>query len=199
MNNSFNFPLQYALQFIGQGFLLAALWSWLGIPDAQAWQLALSALTAILYFVTQTVLNAYTLGQLKQGRLNQAIWSLPLAAIILLAFTHWAACLVGVLLLLLILLPSAAQGAFKLLPKPQYLFRAAALLALGIAAPKVLLEWTPKLDGLYLQMASLAARALIGYSMTIFAWTSLLDLARQAVTQDSPAAEAPAEAQPQST
>jgi hypothetical protein len=194
MNNSFNFPLQYALQFIGQGFLLAALWLWLGIPDAQPWQLALSALSAILYFAAQAALNAYTL-----GRLRQAIWSLPLVPVILLAFTHWAACLVGVLLLLLILLPSAAQGAFKLLPKPQYLFRAAALLALGIAAPKVLLEWTPKPDGLYLQMASLAARALIGYSMTIFAWTSLLDLARQAITQETPAAEAPPEAQPQST
>lgn len=191
---NFNFPLQYAIQFIGQGLLLAALWLWLGIPDAQPWQLAVSALAAILYVAAQAALNAYTLGRLKQ-----AIWSLPLVPVILLAFTHWAACLIAVLLLLPIILPSAAQGAFKLLPKPQYLFRAAALLALGVAAPKVLLEWIPKPDGLTMQAASFAARALIAYATTIFAWTSLLDLARQAITQDSPTAEAPPEAQTIST
>jgi hypothetical protein len=190
---NFNFPLQYAIQFIGQGLLLAALWLWLGIPDAQTWQLALSAFAALLYCAAQAALNAYTLGRLKQ-----ALWSLPLVPAILLAFTHWAASLVGVLLLLLIFLPSAAQGAFKLLPKPQYLFRAAALLALGVAAPKVLLEWIPKPDGLTMQAASFAARALIAYAATIFAWTSLLDLARQAITQESPTptTDTPTETQP---
>lgn len=176
-----NFALQYSIQFIGQALLLTGLWFWLGIPDAQLWQLGLSAAGALLYFAAQALLNAYSL-----GRQRQWLWSLPLAPVILGAFTHWAASLFGVLVLLLVLLPSAASGQLKVLFQFPYLFRAAALLALAVAAPKVLLEWIPKPDGLTMQALSFGLRAFAGYATSIFAWTSILDLARQAVAQQAP-------------
>lgn len=188
-----NFALQYSIQFISQALLLAGLWFWLGIPDAQIWQLGLSAAAALLYFVAQAQLNAYSL-----GRQRQWLWSLPLAPVILGAFTHWAASLLAVVLLLLVLLPSAAVGQFKVLVHLPYLLRSAALLALAVAAPKVLLEWIPKPDGLTMQALSFGLRAFAGYAISVFAWTSILDLARQAVAQQAPMTglpEAPPDAQ----
>ena len=164
-----NFAQQFAVQFVGHGLILGVVWYWLNLGVGTRVQVGLNAALAIAILVGWSFLDAYGLG-------NWRNWLRVLPAVAMIPFLgfHFATMLLIPLLCLLVLLPSAAVGRWKLLAGPQYLLISIGLLIAMTVVPAALLNWIPKLADLNGQLGSFGGRALLAYIIGVGAWTALL-------------------------
>lgn len=159
----------FIVQFVSNGLLLGVAWYWLSLGVGSALQIGLNVALAMVMLVGWSVLTAYGLGKWRNW-----MWALPAVVLTPLLGYHFAAMLLIPLLWLLVLLPTAAVGRWKLLAGPQYLLVCIALLAAMTVIPAALLNWVPKFSGLNGQLGSFGGRALLAYAIAVGSWSALL-------------------------
>ncbi|WP_031499165.1 hypothetical protein [Bryobacter aggregatus] len=164
-----HFLKPFSVQFAGQGVLLAVAWYWLSLGVGTGLQVGLNLVLALVLLVGASVVDAYGLGNWRNWK-----WALPAVALVPFVGYHFATMLLIPLLWLLVLLPSAAAGKWKLLAGPSYLLVAIGFVILMTVVPAALLNWIPKVNGLTGQALSFGGRALLAYVVAIGAWAALL-------------------------
>jgi hypothetical protein len=190
----------WALQVVANAVLLALVWLWLSLPESKVWQLALSAVVAVVVTVGFLWLNGNTLAAFRipdgtppfNATLRQIpallAWALVggllvAAALRLVPASRWT-WLPGVaaVAVVLALLPAASQmsaeglrglfrtAAWSPLGLWQYYAAAIVCLAVGVLVPYKLIWWIPKIAGINGQAASAAVRFGIAYVLALTGW-----------------------------
>jgi hypothetical protein len=188
------------LQVVVNAALLGLVWFWLSLPEAKVWQLALSAVVALVAAAGFLWLHGATLAAFRipygpppfLATLRRvpalAMWAvvcvlLVTAALRLTPISRWtwlpdtiAICI------LLALLPAGSQvsgeglaglfrsAAWSPLGRWQYYAAVAFCLIVGTLAPYKLVWWIPKFEGLSAQAASAGIRLGIAYLLAITGW-----------------------------
>jgi hypothetical protein len=152
------------VQIVGQCCVAALAFYWLGLGVGSTLDLALNALVALLLVFALALLDAY-----GAGNWRHVLWALP--AVLLVALLWLAFCL-----------PTAARGQWTVYAKPRYLAMGLAILALSLLPAVALLGWTPKLEGLAIEMTSFLARTALAAIFVYGGWAVLLDFVRRETT-----------------
>lgn len=193
----------WALHLAANTVLLSLTWLWLSLPEASAWQLALSACLALVVVLGMLWFHGMTLAAFRlpygappfAGTLQRVpallLWTALLYGAMIAALryvpaakTVWlpraAAVAVAVLLL-----PLASQvagegfrgflraAAYRPLGAWQYYAAIVVLAAVGIWAPYRLIWWIPSVNGLTAQAGSMGVRFLAAYILAVTAWFTM--------------------------
>jgi hypothetical protein len=165
------------VQIVGQCCVAALAFYWLGLGVGSTLDLALNALVALLLVFALALLDAY-----GAGNWRHVLWALP--AVLVMGLLWWGvkAALLVALLWLAFCLPTAARGQWTVYAKPRYLAMGLAILALSLLPAVALLGWTPKLEGLAIEMTSFLARTALAAIFVYGGWAVLLDFVRRETT-----------------
>ena len=102
------------------------------------------------------------------------MWAVPAVASMPLMGMHVVAAIVIPLVCLIVLLPSAAAGRWKVLLGPGYLGVCLGILLAMTVLPAALLNWIPGVHGLTGQALSFGGRSLLAYVIFVGGWAALL-------------------------
>jgi hypothetical protein len=167
--------LLWLVHVVGNAAAALAAWWWLGLPESTVWNVALSALAAIVIAVLflwmhSAALVAYRGPEVPWMRaLRRVPLALPWFAAIAAAAIYLHYIWLAVAILLLMPLGAAAWSAYR---DWRYYAWAVALLAVGYA-PVLLLGWVPQVQGLNAELASLALRGGAAYLIAVTVWLLL--------------------------
>ncbi|HBY62228.1 MAG TPA: hypothetical protein DEH78_20600 [Solibacterales bacterium] len=190
-------------QAVGNALLAGLAWVWLGLGDAEIWQLAITAVLGLMVVCGSLWLHGGTMASFRLGATawGRAALALPwlLVWLAAAAAAAWGAIRYGrtagpwlAPLLVLLLLPVAGalatdgvrslarSEAWK--PFRNWRFLVIAPLvgaAAGFAAYR-LIWWVPGLNGLTMQALSAAVRLGLAYLILVTAWVVILALAGRA-------------------
>ncbi len=159
----------FAVQFLGQALLGAVAWYWLNLGVGSISLVAANALIAILLLLGWSALDAYGLGAPRNW-----IWAIPAVALTPLMGFHVVAAIVIPLLWILVLLPTAAAGKWKLNLSPAYIGVCVTILLVMTVLPAAVLNWIPSLNGLTGQAISFGSRSILAFTIFAGGWAALL-------------------------
>lgn len=159
----------FAVQFVGQALLGGLAWYWLGLGVGTGSLVGLNALLALVMLLGWSLLDAYGLGNWRNW-----MWAVPVVMSMPLMGMHVVAAIVIPLVCLIVLLPSAAAGSWKVLLAPGYVGLCLGILLTMTVLPAALLNWIPGVHGLTGQALSFGGRALLAFVIFVGGWTMLL-------------------------
>ncbi len=159
----------FAFQFLGQALLGSIAWYWLNLGVGSTALVAANALIAVLLLLGWSALVAYGLGVPRNW-----LWAIPALALTPFVGLHVIAAMVIPLLWIVVLLPTATAGKWKLNLAPAYIGVCVAILLAMTVLPAALLNWIPSVNGLPGQAISFGARSIFAYSIFVGGWAALL-------------------------
>jgi hypothetical protein len=158
-----------SLQVVGRAAVAGLAYYWLGLGVGTATQVALNVGVALVILIALAWLDAAGLGNGKNWP-----WALPAVAILgAVAYKSWAIFAI-IIAWLVVLLPTAAAGSFRLLTSLRYIGTGIAILTLSVVPAIALLLWTPLPQSMYFQLFSFAGRVVLAACFLFGGWGFLL-------------------------